>query len=99
MVKVNNSWIDEEEIETEDIEIRKMRIIDGKISEVIDLIVERDELYEVRLVYQLQEETRRIEQLKKELELIALLEKDSNEIFDLYDLIGWIEETQEKFKI
>ena len=99
MVKVNNSWIDEEEIETEDIEIRKMRIIDGKISEVIDLIVERNELYEVRLVHELQGETRRIEQLKKELELIALLEKDSNEIFDLYDLIGWIEETQEKYKL
>ena len=99
MVKVNNSWIDEEEIETENIEVRKMRIIDGKISEVIDLIVERDELYEVRLVYELQGETRRIEQLKKELELIALLEKDSNEMFDLDDLIGWIEETQEKYKL
>lgn len=99
MVKVNNSWIDEEEVETENIEVRKMRIIDGKINEVIDLITERDELYEVRLVYELQGETRRIEQLKKELELIALLEKDSNEMFDLDDLIGWIEEVQEKYKL
>lgn len=99
MVKVNNSWVDEEEVEMENVRDRKLRIMHRKINEVINLMRERNELYEVRLVYELQDETRRIERLKKELELFLINEKDSHTILDLYNVIGWIEEEQEKYKL
>ena len=102
--KVNNNWIDEEEIETENIDERIEGIIHRKINEVINLMREREELYEVRLLIELQDETDKIEMLKNQLVRIVIYEtnkeeKDHFRISDLNNVIEWIEEEQEKYKL
>ena len=92
MVKVN-------EVEKGNVDNRMLRVAHRTINEVINLMRERNELYEVRLVYELQDETRRIEGLKNELELIVAIETDHHLIEELTTVIDWIEEEQEKYKL
>ena len=97
MVEVN-------EVETENIDERIEGIIHRKINEVINLMREREELYEVRLLFELQDETSKIEMLKNQLVRIVLYEtnkkeKDHFRISDLNNIIEWIEEEQEKYKL
>ena len=82
------------------------RIIHREINEVINLMQERNELYEVRLVYQLQGETENIEQRKKKLERLLAYEAHSQKgqkrnhiIRELANVINWIEEEQEKYRL
>ena len=100
----NNIWIDEEGLE-----IRKLRFLDRKRSEVIDLTVERQKLYEVRELYgvgelyELEELARRIERIKEDMELIlayeTLLQNDRFMIAELISIIRWVNEEQEKYKL
>lgn len=91
-------------VETENIDERIEGIIHRTINEVINLMREREELYEVTLLYELQDETSKIEMLKNRLVRIVLYEtnkkeKDHFRISDLNNVIEWIEEEQEKYKL
>ena len=104
-VEINNSWIDEKEIEHETTEERMLKVMHRTINEVINLMTERTQLYEVRTLYELQKITKKIEELKKRLELIliyetrTLKEKNIQNITELIVIINWIEDEQEKFKL
>ena len=104
-VEINNSWIDEKEIENETLEERKLKIIHRKINQVINLMRERNELYEVRMVYELQPQTKKIEELKKQLDTLLNREiytnkgKDQHIILDLITVINWINDEQKKYKL
>lgn len=104
-IKINNNWVDEKEIENETLEDRKLKIIHRTINRVINLMEERNELYEVRMVYELQPQTKKIEELKKQLETLLNRElytnkaKDRHIIVELITVINWIEDEQRKFKL
>ena len=105
---INKRWLTEEEwgeLTPREIRNRELGIIHRTINEVINLMQERNELYEVRLIHELQEETKKIERMKKELERSFFNEthirkgEDQHIITDLANVIGWIEEEQEKFRL
>lgn len=102
--KINNR-VDVKEIEQEVTKSRKLKVIHRTINQVINLMNERDELYDVTPVYELQTLTKKIEQMKNHLEgiyyhdtLIAE-ELEYHTIKELAEVITWIEEEQEKYKI
>lgn len=102
---INNNWVDEKEIEMEAIEKGNFKNTHKIINEVINLMREREELYEVRMVYELQQQTKKIEEMKKQLERILYYEAhiknsgDLNLIIELANVIDWIEEEQEKYRL
>lgn len=127
---INKRWLTEEEwaeLTPRELRIRELKSIHRRINEVINLLEERNEIYEtflaymlqdetenieqrkemyeLTLAYMLQDETRKIERIKKELERKFFYEthkrkgEDYNIIKELANVIGWIEEEQEKFKL
>ena len=84
-IKINNSWIDEQEIEHETIEERRLKIIHKQLKELINLMRERDELYKVTLAYMLQNETENIEQRNEinGLTLAYMLQDETKKIEEL----------------
>lgn len=106
--KINKRWMTEEEwgeLSPRELRNRELGIIHRTINKVINLMEERNELYEVRLIHELQEETEKIERMKKQLELFFIYEtqtrngEDQHIIKDLANVIGWIEEEQEKYRL